>query len=74
MAFHFSNIEILSHGNKKTVRKVVVDNGKGYKSVSKYINGKLKKTAKRRLKSHEKIRIKKREFMPQLFDDCVCII
>ena len=72
MSFHFSNIEILRNGNKKTVRKVVVDNNKGYKSVSKYQNGKLKKTVKRKLKLHEKNRVRSREFIPQLFKDCKC--
>lgn len=72
MSFHFSNIEILKNGNKKTVRKVILDKNKGYKSVSKYVNGKLKKTAKRKLKMHEKICIKKREFVPKLFEDCRC--
>jgi hypothetical protein len=74
MSFHFSNIEILRNGNKKTVRKVILDNNKGYKSVSKYINGKLKKTVKRKLKLSEKKCVKSREFLPQLFDNCKCKI
>jgi len=74
MTFQFSNIEIVRNGNKKTVRKVVLDGTKGYKSVSKYRNGKLKKTVKRKLKGHEKNKIKKKQFIPELFNDCVCVI
>ena len=74
MTFQFSNIEIVRNGNKKTVRKVILDGKKGYKSVSKYVNGKLKKTVKRRLKSDEKNKIKKKQFIPELFNNCVCII
>lgn len=74
MSFHFSNIEKIRNGNKKTIRKVVLDKNNGYKSVSKYINGKLKKTVKRRLKPNEKKCIKKKEFMPKLFNDCQCVI
>jgi hypothetical protein len=74
MTFQFSNIEIVRNGNKKTVRKVVLNGTKGYKSVSKYRNGKLKKTVKRRLKIHEKNCIKKKQFIPKLFNDCVCTI
>jgi hypothetical protein len=74
MAFHFSNIEMIRNGNKKTVRKVIVDNNKGYKCVSKYKNGKLKKTVKRNLTYKEKKCIKQKEFMPKLFSNCKCII
>ena len=72
MHFHFSNIEVFRNGNKKTVRKVIIDKNKGYKSVSKYVNGKLKKTVKRKLKLHEKNGIKSREFIPKLFENCKC--
>jgi len=74
MPFYFSNTEIIRNGNKKTIRKVFLDGKKGYKCVSKYYNGKLKKTAKKNLKPKEKTRIKMREFIPELFDDCICII
>lgn len=74
MTFQFSNIEIVRNGNKKTVRKVVLDGTKGCKSVSKYRNGKLKKTVKRRLNSDEKKSIKKKQFIPELFNNCVCVI
>ena len=74
MVFYFSNIEILKNGNKKTVRKVILNGKSGYKSVSKYKNGKLKKTVKRKLKCIEKESIKKKKFIPELFNDCICII
>lgn len=74
MPFYFSNTEIIRNGNSKTVRKVYLDEKKGYKSVSKYKNGKLKKTVKKNLKSKEKTCIKKRKFIPELFHNCKCII
>lgn len=74
MTFYFSNTEIIRNGNSKTVRKVYLDSKKGYKCVSKYKNGKLKKTVKKNLKLKEKTCIKKREFIPELFDNCKCII
>jgi hypothetical protein len=36
-------------GGAKVVRKVVIRNGKGYKSVTKYKNGKKIGTAKKRI-------------------------
>jgi hypothetical protein len=74
MTFHYSNLEISHNGNKKTVRRVFVKNKKGYKSISKYINGKLKKTVKRRLKSSEIGNIKEKKFIPDFFNNCRCII
>ena len=74
MSFHFSNTEIIRNGNTKTVRKVFLNGSNGYKCISKYKNGKLKKTIKKKLKTKEKICIKKREFIPKLFIDCKCVI
>jgi len=74
MPFYFSNTEIIRNGNSKTVRKVILNGSKGYKCVSKYKNGKLKKTVKKNLKFKEKTCIKRREFIPELFNDCKCII
>lgn len=74
MTFQFTNVEVLRDGNKKTVRKVTIKNNKGSKSVTKYINGKHKKTVKRNLKRKEISHIRKKKFIPELFDNCKCII
>ena len=71
--FHFENTEIKKdqHGGK-TVRKVSIKKGKGYKSVTKYHKGKKVVTYKKPIhKSHiSLIRIGK--FIPGLFSDCKC--
>ena len=71
--FHFENTEIKKdqYGGK-TVRKVSIKKGKGYKSVTKYHKGKKVGTSKKPIhKSHiSLIRIGK--FIPGLFSDCKC--
>jgi hypothetical protein len=71
--FHFENTEIVQNQNGgKTVRKVHIKKGKGYKSVTKYHKGKKIGTSKKPIhKSHiNLIRIGK--FIPGLFSDCKC--
>lgn len=67
--FTYSNTQIHQTAGKKTVRKVVIKNGKGHKSV-KYYNGKRFSTVKRILKPHEVAFIKMGKFIPGLFTDC----
>ena len=56
---------------KKTVRKVFIKNGKGYKSISNYKCGKHNGTDKKQLcSSHIKL-IKKGKFITGLFNDCI---
>jgi len=74
MTYYYSNIEISQNGNKKTVRKVLVNNKKGYKSVSKFRNRKHIKTVKRLLKPKEISCVKRKIFLPNLFDNCKCSI
>ena len=74
MSYYYSNLEISRNGNKKTVRKVLVTDKKGYKSISKYRNGKHIKTVKRPLKTKEIKCVKEKKFLPKLFDNCKCII
>jgi hypothetical protein len=71
--FHFENIETVKNQNGgKTVRKVYIKKGKGYKSVTKYHKGKKVDTSKKPIhKSHiDLIMIGK--FIPGLFSDCKC--
>ena len=68
--FHYSNIQKHEFGHNKTMRKVVVKKGKGYKSISFYKKGKLVKTIKRPLLSSHIDMIKNKKFIPGLFSDC----
>ena len=68
--FHYSNIQHSQHGGTKTVRKVIIKKGKGYKSVSYYKNGKRMKTVKRPLKKEHISLIQQKKFIPGLFCDC----
>jgi hypothetical protein len=69
----YNNTQVTSQqGGKKTVRKVVIKRGKGYKSVTKYHKGKKIKSYKKPIKkSHIKM-ILIGKFIPGLFSDCKC--
>ena len=71
--FHFENTEVTKnqHGGK-TVRKVSIKKGKGYKSVTKYHKGKKIGMSKKPIhKSHIDL-IMVGKFIPGLFSDCKC--
>lgn len=68
--FKYENIEIKKQMGGKIVRKVSIKNGKGYKSIIKYKNGKKIRTIKKQLHKHHIELIKKRKFIPGLFNDC----
>jgi hypothetical protein len=70
--FHFNSQQKHMYGGKKTVRKVNIKNGKGYKSVSYYHKGKHIHTAKKPLSGIEIGLIKIGKFVPGLFKDCGC--
>ena len=71
--FHFENTEIVKNQyGGKTVRKVYIKKGKGYKSVTKYHKGKKIGTSKKPIhKSHINL-ISIGKFIPGLFSDCKC--
>ena len=71
--FDFANTEIVKNQNGgKTVRKVYIKKGKGYKSVTKYHKGKKVGTSKKPIhKSHVDL-IMIGKFIPGLFSDCKC--
>ena len=72
MPYQYSNIEIKMLPNgRKTVRKVYVKNGKGYKTVTKYRRGRKLSSVKRTIHVDHINKIKKCEFVPGLFVDCV---
>lgn len=69
--FNYDNTEIKSQmGGKKIVRKVTIRNGKGYKSVTKYVRGKKMRTIKKPIEKNHINLIKIGKFIPGLFSDC----
>ena len=67
--FHYHNTEKHIHGGKHITRKVIIKNGKGYKSVTTMKKGGKKRTTKRRLDVDEMTKIKNRKFIKGLFSD-----
>ena len=68
----YSNVEIKYDKNgDKTVRKVNIADGRGYKSITHYKGGKRHTVRKSINKSHIKL-IKNGKFVPGLFADCCC--
>jgi hypothetical protein len=71
--FNYENTEIkIQSGGKKIIRKVSIKNGKGHKSVTKYVKGKKQGTIKKLLNETQIQMIKMRKFIPGLFSDCAC--
>jgi hypothetical protein len=56
-------------GGRKTRRKVIIKNGKGYKSVCTYKNGKKCNNKRKHLTNLEINMIKMGKFIPGLFSD-----
>lgn len=72
--FTYENIEIKTQSDEgiETERKVSIVNGKGYKSVTKYRNGKKISSVKKPIRKSHISSIHNRQFIPGLFLDCVC--
>ena len=69
---NYNSNEIKQVGGVKVLRKVTIRNGKGYKSVTKYKNGRKIGTSKKPIdKTHIDL-IKIGKFIPGLFFDCKC--
>lgn len=69
MGFHYLNRQVALKGGKKTTRKVLIKNGKGYKSVCTYKNGRKCHNNKKHLTKSEIHMIKIGKFIPRLFSD-----
>jgi hypothetical protein len=69
MGFDYKNLQVSMTGGKKTTRKVMIKNGKGYKSVCTYKNGKKCHNRKHHLSKSEIQMIKMGKFIPGLFSD-----
>ena len=71
--FNYQNTEVKTMaGGRKVVRKVSIKNGKGYKSVTKYRNGKKTGTLKKTIHKDHIDLICVGKFIPGLFSDCDC--
>jgi hypothetical protein len=68
--FNYENTEVKLQNGGKMVRKVLIKNGKGHKTVTKYHKGKQLFSIKKPIhKSHIHL-IKKGKFIPGLFREC----
>ena len=70
--FNYDSNETKQMGGAKVVRKVTIRNGKGYKSVTKYKNGRKVGTSKKPIHKDHIGLIKIGKFIPGLFFDCKC--
>ena len=69
MGFDYANIQKYMTGGKKTTRKVIIRNGKGYKSVCLHKHGKKCHNNKKHLTKSEIQMIKMGKFIPKLFSN-----
>ena len=70
--FTYKNTEIKHQNGEKLVRKVSIEGGKGYKSVTHYGGSRKLKTVKKRITKSHIEQIKLGKFIPGLFSDCNC--
>ena len=69
MTFSYVNSQSSIIGGKKTTRRVIIKNAKGYKSLCTYKNGKKCHNKKKHLRNLEIKMIKMGKFIPNLFSD-----
>lgn len=69
MTFSYENTQISMSGGKKTKRKVIIKNDKGYKAICTYKNKKKCYNKKKYLTNSEMDMIKLGKFIPGLFND-----
>jgi hypothetical protein len=67
--FHYQNKEHCMTGGTRIVRTVSIKNGKGYKSITEYRNGKKTGTIKKPIHDDHINMIKTKKFIPGLFSD-----
>ncbi len=70
--FTYKNTEVKHQHGGKLVRKVSIEGGKGYKSVTHYTGGKKVRTVKKRITKSHISEIQRGKFIPGLFSDCNC--
>lgn len=69
MGFNFNSNQQHMIGGKKTTKKVIINNNKGYKSICTYKNGRKCHNKKKELTKNEIQMIKMGKFIPGLFRD-----
>jgi len=68
---HYKNTETkILGGGKKIVRKVTIKNGKGYKSITEYQNGKKKYSVRKKIQPNDVENIINGKFVIGLFKEC----
>lgn len=68
--YSYKSMDIIKNGNQKTIRKVSLKNGKGFKSVSKFIKGKHIGTSQKKIEDPHILLIKGGSFIKGFFNDC----
>jgi hypothetical protein len=68
-SFNYENTETKIQQGGKTVRKVTIKRGKGYKSVTKYHKGKKISTFRKPIHKKHVLQIKMGKFVPGLFSN-----
>ena len=68
---NYNNMECKINGRRKTVRKVCIKNGKGYKMITKYSGGKKVFSVKKPIDKTQIDLIQRNKFIPGLFNDCI---
>jgi hypothetical protein len=66
----YQSTDIIEKNGVKTIRKVSIKNGKGYKSVCHYYKGKCTGKMKKQIHNDHIDLISNRKFVPGLFADC----
>jgi hypothetical protein len=67
---NYNNTESKINGHLKTVRKVCIKDGKGYKMITKYSGGRKVFSVKKPIDEKQIELIQQNKFIPGLFNDC----
>ena len=70
--FNYQNTEIKLQKGGKTIRRVSIKKGKGYKSITTFRKGKKVSTVRKPIHKEHVELIKIGKFIPGLFLDCNC--
>lgn len=70
--FNYQNTEIKLQKGGKTIRRVSIKKGKGYKSITTFRKGRKVSTVRKPIHKEHIHLIKKGKFIPGLFLDCKC--
>jgi hypothetical protein len=68
--FDYSSDQMSQQGGKKIMHKVIIKQGKGFKMITHYKNGKKMYSKKKPLKPLEISHIQMGKFIPGLFKEC----